>query len=519
MLDIVELLSVRELKHFSATCRWFRQASKPHLFSDVRIDVAREVFTGNIFRASSDVWSYVRRITFGGMWCHDYDVSRPDLGDMEHPLTDFLCRMPLLDSIDVSESRTIGIPWDGIRALLSVPRIRHFSLRICPHRGRPFPSDAEGFAVAPLESFEYVLKDYMHLQRHYVGEMTLLRFILLQSAASLMHLRLPLGLAPLSVMSSLHWPQLRRLYLKGEAAVGESTPPVISLVSHMPQLRSLTFLPALLRHSQRVILEPPQLACDAFPCPELDELTVAHPDPNDAFYPHLLPTLRRLTLQCWPRHYLYRRKNSGRALKQLAWQSPILSSSELLLLLEKTRLPELELLDVEYVADAQEERLLHRLPDLFPGLEMLTIYRYRGADTDEVPVVGVRSARLRSRSLHSTQTWIARQFSSYDRLRMLRIHFDFPQPTNPKDDQFQSLQCAAMEIARHIDSPAIRYVCALQREGLKNFWLPWRVDRDRNGAVRWTLDTTLTAFRGVSMSDDDGPYLFINPDHSASAEP
>ncbi|OSD02306.1 hypothetical protein PYCCODRAFT_427404 [Trametes coccinea BRFM310] len=337
-----------------------------------------------------------------------------------------------------------------------------------------------------------------------MGEVTLLRFILQQSAASLMHLRLPLGLAPLSVISSLYWPELRRLHLKDEAAVGRSAPPVILLVSHMPQLRSLTFLLALLRHSQCVILEPPPFACEAFPCPELEELTVAHPDPTDAFYSHLPPALRRLTLQCWPRHCLYRGQNSGRALNQLGWRSPILSSSELLFLLEKTRLPKLELFDVEYVTYTQEETLLHRLPVLFPGLKMLTIYRYRGADTDEVPVM-----------------WFARQFSSYDRLRMLRVRFDFPQPTDPRDGQFQLLQCAAMEVARHIGSPAIRYVCALQREGLKNIWLPWRVEQDSHGAVRWTLDTTLTAFRGVSlafsMSDDDGPYLWINPDHFAFA--
>ncbi|KAI9059326.1 hypothetical protein FKP32DRAFT_1155770 [Trametes sanguinea] len=409
--------------------------------------------------------------------------------------------MPLLDSIDITSMSNIqvGVPWDGIRALLSVPRIRHFSLRFCPDRGCPFPCE-EDFAFSPLESFEYVLSNYIHLQRYYIGEATFLQFVLQHSNTSLKHLRLPLGIAPVSLISSLYWPQLRRLYLKGEEAVHSRALPICSLIAHMPKLRSLTFLPALLRHSRRTIgLDPSLFSGEPFPCPELEELTVAHPDPNDAFYAHLPPTLRRLTLQCWPRHCIHRNKLSGGRMDQIGWRSPILSSSELLSLLEKTRLPELELLDLEYVADAREETLLHRLPLLYPALEMLTIYRYRGADTDEVPV-----------------TWLGRQHSSHDRLRMLRIHFDFPQSVDPQDDQLQLLQSAAMEVARHITSPAIHYVCALQREGLKNVWLPWRVDHDRNGAVRWTLDTTLTAFRGVSMSDDDGPFVFIDPEYSES---
>ncbi|OSD02273.1 hypothetical protein PYCCODRAFT_1467930 [Trametes coccinea BRFM310] len=248
----------------------------------------------------------------------------------------------------------------------------------------------------------------------------------------------------------------------------------------MPQLRSLTFLPALLRHSQRVILEPTLFLGESFPCPELEELTVAHPDPNDPFYSHLPPALRRLTLQSWPRHCIHRHAFAGDILKKLGWQSPILSSSELLLLLETTRLPELKLLDVEYVADGQEDTLLRRLPVLFPNLEMLTIYRYRNGDADEVPV-----------------TWLARQFSSYNRLRMLRIHFDFPNAT-PKDQLQLLLESAILEVARHITSSAIRYVCALHHERIKNVWLPWRVELDRNGIKRWTLDRTLVAFSGIS---------------------
>ncbi|OSD02274.1 hypothetical protein PYCCODRAFT_423641 [Trametes coccinea BRFM310] len=58
ILEIIELLPTRELKRFSATCKWLRQVCKPYLFANAHINVDKEVFTGDIFQTSSDVWLY-----------------------------------------------------------------------------------------------------------------------------------------------------------------------------------------------------------------------------------------------------------------------------------------------------------------------------------------------------------------------------------------------------------------------------------------------------------------------------
>ncbi|TFK93823.1 hypothetical protein K466DRAFT_59914 [Polyporus arcularius HHB13444] len=65
------------------------------------------------------------------------------------------------------------------------------------------------------------------------------------------------------------------------------------------------------------------------PLPQIEELRVTHPHPDDLLYAHLPTTVRRMSLCCLPCYAL----QLWHPRKYRRWRSPISSASELLRIL------------------------------------------------------------------------------------------------------------------------------------------------------------------------------------------
>ncbi|KAI8976426.1 hypothetical protein BD414DRAFT_446604 [Trametes punicea] len=501
LCEIIESLQdSRELRTLSMTCKWIREACKPCLFRNASIMTYTELITGKIFQHSSDVWLYVRQLTLLGPWEDVRDRTRIDLGDLRVPFAKFLAAMPRLETIILRSLWSNGMPWDAIATLLSTPRLRHFSLKINPSRQSPFPGDSAIFTAAPLESFEYTVDDYRYQPRVYIGETSLLNFVLPRISSSLKCLRIPLDVAPLSALASSHWPALQELSLRGDHP-GNGIPvvPMSAVISNMPNLKSLSLLRAQRDNSHRQVLWP-HTSTDIFPCKSLQSLTISYPDPSDRLFLELPCTLRQLSVRCWPRHYIHQHRHERKTMDRLGWRSPILTSSEVLVILERARSAWIEELEIEYQEDDDDPQLLRRLPILFPGLLSLTVCRYRRAMATEVPIDDI--ARSLSRNLRLDTLW---------------LHLDLPNSPHPLSDfmspaergafdAHEQLLCETAGIFASRSPASLRYVGMLLRERWSNTWLPFRVIRDRTQGLHLQLDHLMTRLRSrPSMDDGGGP--------------
>ncbi|KAI0327873.1 hypothetical protein GY45DRAFT_1307885 [Cubamyces sp. BRFM 1775] len=493
--EIIELLhEVKLLAPFSETCKMLRRASKPHLFRKVRILASSHLLRGELFSFTTDIWLYVRYLTIRGYW-----YGEPlDLSDL--PLADFLARMPSLQTITVDEAAHMGgpgIPWDGIAALLSPPQVREFNLKLTLHEGTPTPLD-DTFTIAPLTKFSFSIWDYVEHPRAITEEISLTEHVLKAVALSLEYLSIPLDVAPFAVMVASCWSHLRVLQLKGDLD-HDPVPGIIDVLSCMPHLRHLTILRARRDDTPRPILWP-DARTNGFPCPHLATLCLSHLDPTDAFYTHLPPTLRQLSLRCWPHHYLHQHRHDLKAMARLGWQSQLCTAADLRSVLRRCSFDSLEDLEIEYEEDEHEERLLRSIPELFPHLTYLTIYRYRKAGSSSVRVAD-----------------IAQALSPLRMLRMLRIHLDLAEAPHPLADYmldsppfiFDTYEQALCEIAHTLAvglGPNLQLICLFLRKRWSNLWIPFRVTRDLARSVsEIKRETDLIAVGGHALYDDMSP--------------
>ncbi|KAJ3012842.1 hypothetical protein NUW54_g244 [Trametes sanguinea] len=493
------LQSMGQLKAISTTCRYIRQTSKPYLFRAARIITHEEIMTGLLFEQEpSDIWLYVRHLTLAGIWRAAYEQIA--LGALQHPFAEFLSAMPLLHTITVTAlHESNGMPWDGVKTLLSVGRLRHFVLRLTPERGVPFPTREDPFPVAPLDSLDYQVRDFSDRTICPVGEISLFDFVIPQLSTSLERLVLPLDSAPLSGLASCQWVRLRELYLKGDLRHNKSSSvPMSSVLAGMPELHTLTLLPAQADDVRRLFYGANDLANDSL-CPLLNSLTLAYPHPEDRLFDYISPSLQHISLRCWPRHYLHKFKHERKIIRHRYGRcSPIPTSSDMLAILKKFRSELLEELEIEYQEDDRDDSLLQSLAVLFPNMKALTLFRYRRPHVEEVPVVQ-----------------IARNLSQHRALRIMRAHLDFHRDTHPyffvdrnaDRDTFEShrqyLKTVAEEFAKH-SSPSLEYVCLLTREEWSNIWLPFHVVREDAAPLFLRLDHSSVIYR-LSMRDDDAP--------------
>ncbi|KAI0660041.1 hypothetical protein C8Q70DRAFT_977708 [Cubamyces menziesii] len=473
---IIELLyEMQLLVPFSETCKTIRQACKPCLFRKARMSATYDLLSGDLFAFTTNIWLYVRHLTVRGYWLRVWYGDPMDLGDL--PLADFLARMPSLKSItvdDAAPATSPGIPWDGIVALLSPPQLREFDLKLTPFRGTPIPL-YDAFTIAPLTKFSFSIWDYRFHPRVQVEEMSLAEYVLRAVASSLKHLSIPLDAAPFATMAASCWSHLLELELKGDLKQ-DPVPGIIDVLTCMPHLRHLTILRARRSNTPRHALWSNARIND-FPCPHLVTLCLSHLDPTDAFYSHLPPTLRQLSLRCWPRHYLHQHRHDLKAMARLEWQSQLCTATDLLFVLRRCRFDSLEDLEIEYEEDDAEEHLLRSIPERFPHLTYLTIYRYRRTGSPSVKAADV-----------------ARALSRLQTLRVLRIHLDLAEAPHPLADYmlesppllFPKYEEALGDIAHVLASglgPSLRLICLLLRRRWSNDWVPFRITRDLTGSV------------------------------------
>ncbi|KAM5544831.1 hypothetical protein V8D89_001729 [Ganoderma adspersum] len=207
--------------------------------------------------------------------------------------------------------------------------------------------------------------------------------------------------APINALGVEPWPRLRELVLQGQLPEGIRNP-FITLLSGMPNLRVLRLMFALPPGVDRLPVWPRGVETP-FPWPELEELVLSFPTPDDQIYASLPSCLRRLSLRCCPHHCVRERVDRP------VWRSPILSASEMLRVHSRSPLPHLDHLQLEYRADDADASLLRYLTTAFPGLLTLELHRFRPEGVDEIPVVS-----------------IGEELGSLSRLHMLSLHLDSP---------------------------------------------------------------------------------------------
>ncbi|KAH9896072.1 hypothetical protein C8Q73DRAFT_690723 [Cubamyces lactineus] len=390
LAGIIELLhEVKLLVPFSEPCKTLRQACKPYLFRNARISASHHLLSGDLFLFTTDIWLYVRHLTVRGYWVSIW--SDPlSLGDL--PLASFLARMPHLQTITVDDAAPAvfpGIPWDGIAALLSLPQLREFDLKIAPHEGTPLPLD-DTFPIAPLTKFSFSIWDYQYHPRAQVEEMFLVEHILRAITPSLQQLSIPLDVAPFAAMVASCWSHLRELELKGDLNY-DPVPGIIDVLLCMPHLRHLTILRALRKGAPRHALWS-NARTNGFPWPRLETLRLSHLDPADAFYSHISSTLKQLSLRCWPHHFLFQHQHDLNAMARLEWQSQLCTATDIRSVLRRCSFDSLGDLEIEYEEDEHEGHLLRSIPELFPRLTHLTIYRYRSAGSPSVQAADIAQA-------------------------------------------------------------------------------------------------------------------------------
>ncbi|RPD54788.1 hypothetical protein L227DRAFT_511097, partial [Lentinus tigrinus ALCF2SS1-6] len=387
LLQIFEELRPRQqLRALSQTCRYVRTLCLPVLFRECRIRMREPMkslflpaslwpYVGSLqlvdacprktreeYRSRTDPYVYSLRYSDDPLLCGllDAEVLRRSLP-----------AMPRLKSISVRlECREVhGIRDDVAAALLSAPQVRdvHIYLYLfCPRQS--FPRDALQ-DMSPLTSFRYDKNPFHNRPRSHPSEVEALGLMVSQLHATLEVLNFPIEATPLDVMSRLDWPRLRHLTLHGDCPTKLSVP-IVAVLSRMAMLRILTLKLTILPNMDRQCVWPPTWHM-ADPLPELEELTVTHPHPEDLLFNNLSRSIRRLSLNCAPRYSL----QAWNPHHYDRWMSPLPAASELLSILSKLSLPHLAFLDIEYGPDTKEGQLLEYISNAYPHLRSIELHR------------------------------------------------------------------------------------------------------------------------------------------------
>ncbi|OSD08738.1 hypothetical protein PYCCODRAFT_49822 [Trametes coccinea BRFM310] len=513
LLEIIDYLPYDSLLEISLACKRLWEVCRPPLFRNVvlhvrRIDRVQEALA----MRQADIWKYTNHLVFTGEWQNLCSVVP------HNAIATFVADMPNLHRViiegDELPSRVeVSIPWPYLRAILSsASRLRYLDILVAVELNGDATAISElDFPLPCLTSLTLTIPDYKRHPRHDTTRVKLLSALLPRLSSMLTQLFVSLDVAPLQLIATSQWPCLRELTLQGDRRASLDPHLVsIALAAGMPELRSFSILRARRKTRRRLILWPADWT-GGIPFPKLECLEVSYPNPKDDLYSHLPDTLRRLSLRCWPRHYMHQQRCDRNAMNRLRWQSPVLTASEMLSILQRCRSVPLEQLEIEYRVDENDEVLLRSLAELFPALRTLTVYRYRAeGSSDDIPVS------------------IAQALSHLHHLQVLRAHLDFPHAphtlspfqTYPRRfaelDAFQDfLSQPADTLARRL-SPSLRFVCLLHRIIYDNEWLPFRIVRDACHAAdaddshptfkEVRLEDTALTVEGLQMMDDPSPY-------------
>ncbi|KAI9060666.1 hypothetical protein FKP32DRAFT_1678979 [Trametes sanguinea] len=513
------LLRAESLRPLSETSRRIREACMPMLFRHTWVQSARVFGDYDPDFLPRSLWPHIQRLTFYGI----FPESRisPWVRPTIHPsiyaaraLQDAFEHMPKLNKIKIFALQGHGVPWLVLETILSNPRLRSFDLPECLCRSEPswdhIPPDPRLSVAAPLQYFRYTHHDiYRRAPRSSALETLFVSAVTQQASQSLETLITSSEMVPslYDLLASASWPNLRELRLVGERAA--SDPALVrsypTVLANAPKLQTLVLdLAPPPGATPRLKICPPRFGIhsqDTFPWPELLKLSIAYPDPDDALYAVLPHTLRSLALRCWPRHYIYADWLAFGVNPAYGWQSPILTSTELLSIIESRAWHGLSELDIEYAQDEHEERLLRSLAVACPNLTNITLHRYRSTDADDDIDI----------------TMLAQSFAPLTQLRDLRLHLNFVQQPFHIDAMEPSErpklialhakfhQCAT-DLASAL-APSLRSVSFLNRVARANYWTPFRIYMDQDKRRAAVMSDEQATSLGLDLMDFRSPPL------------
>ncbi|KAH9924264.1 uncharacterized protein BXZ73DRAFT_103553 [Epithele typhae] len=243
-------------------------------------------------------------------------------------------------------------------------------------------SEDEQFEIhAPLTYFSHVLDEFRPQCRGHISETLLLKYLILPLCKNMESLELPVESAPLQEMGDHDWSQLRSLKLYGfppsATALGC---PLLGTLVRMPHLRSLSLQFHVPPSGDVEPIWPPKWADAPFPWPELEELFITNPIPEDGLWSRLPPTLRTLSMREWPPrwdHDHFRERVRDDEEKQSEYQArdTALSTAALCRILRQCRLPSLTSLGLGYTVYSGDGELVTYVGSAFPLLRVLGLYR------------------------------------------------------------------------------------------------------------------------------------------------
>ncbi|KAH9930631.1 uncharacterized protein B0H18DRAFT_930243 [Fomitopsis serialis] len=382
---VLRELSEKDLWSLLQTCRWLREACIPLLFRDCTLNVygpwkvtqpAR--FLPMAFRP------YVQTLDLRDA-CPDQrmedELQNPPLyftnkrklcGTLPGaPLANRLRELPRLRYL------THGLPWDTLRAILPVPHLREFNIKnmyLCPELRSGERLSVE--SLSPITSFRYQM---WHPREPFAtpSETAALSTVLGVLCETLETLDLASEPAPLSALSQLRWPRLRKLVYRG-TPWHTLAAPLISLHPGMQDLQTFSLKLDVTPGTIPQVLWPAGYE-GSFPWPELECLVVSFPDPRDEVYDHLPSSLRALSLRCWPHLHVQKQPSDIDPAHDRPDHRALLSSSAILSILRRCSSLDLDHLEIEYRADDKDDALLRHIVQAFPHLTSLKIHRYRSA--------------------------------------------------------------------------------------------------------------------------------------------
>lgn len=468
---------------------------------------------------TSPIWPYVRyvdvvgyiymhicvlmsfsRLSIYGFW-EDIDFARFGPERIPIPLADALSRLPNVSEVAFQDTARYGVPRATLTSVLSFPGLRSLDTEDNFHSVWEKSPPHITFAVAPLVCLRQVLPKYRRQPHRSAEDMEFLRYLMdqLQLRQSLETLIIPSENAPLEDIATHEWPRLKVLSLRGESQ--RIAIPLISVFERMPTLGELTLETACASKMGRNLFCPLGWTGPC-PWPELTSLIVSYPHPSDPLYAHLPYTLRSLTLRCWPRHYVTLLPHEAHyVVDKMGWDSPILSSSELLQILSRCPPSNLEELELEFEEDGHDLELFALIPLIFPNLVKLTVLRYRKWGNPEVPVVSLHHPILHPcrANVETSQREIGKALAPLRNLVVMYLHLDFkiaPHPYALGNDtaveEFGKLAATlqnAVDVLAHELSHSVDTVYFLQRRMSKNFWVPYHITRTKDAVHANELDS------------------------------
>ncbi|OSC97900.1 hypothetical protein PYCCODRAFT_1376354 [Trametes coccinea BRFM310] len=430
----------RCLRPFSLTCKRIRAACCPILFGECTISSERVDRRYQPEFIPSSLWPYIRTLSFAGPFDRDEirglrranlehvplswkeDALRPSrdaikrVGDTLRVALQSMCS---LHSIDISlpsspepvgSANLPGISPYILEAILSTQHLRQLTITGLLHdTDDALPKSFKRSLQARLSAFAYTLNQERSASQVPSAEREAIALLLAHVHDCLEALYLPSECAPIEPMNTWRWPSLKEFLLRGERVTHAR--PLIHMLGKMPHLRILVLSMAEPRGSRTPPIWPPSLDLhgDTIGWQDLEILIVTHPHPDDQIYSHLPHTLESVLLRCWPRHYkLHTELHQVYSAAGVQWTSPLLTSSEMLSIVQRIHAPRLTCLDLEFRADSDDHYLFSHIGVSFPSLSCLSIYRYRMPGEDEPPLAD-----------------IARALSPLQHLEMLRLHLDF----------------------------------------------------------------------------------------------